>query len=206
MTKTSLPWFASIVEYFHLREIDAIIVQFKPAFVDRPEIWMQYHVAVVRYNEGITVHTEFIWQRKFTDVVDWHVRTSNPEQCVIRRICHVVVIDIMIEYRCAHRSQQSIFLPSGSIQGRWVLFNVLVLVQLHRANTRMKNSFDNISFPLQYSLRGANTSLSWNKSEGLRYLIHSRSLQCRGVQSVSQNQGCNRSLANIIQTYIFYRV
>lgn len=133
----TLPWSASVVEYLHLREVDAVIVQFKPAFVHRPEIGMQYYVAVVRYNEGITVHTEFIWQRKFTDVVDWHVRASNTEQRVVRRICHVVGIVTVTEYWSAHRNQQTIFLPSGSVQRGRVLFNIFILVQLRKANTRI---------------------------------------------------------------------
>lgn len=56
-----LPWSAPIIKYLHLREVNAVIIQFKSAFVDRPEIWMQYHIAVVRHNEGVTVDAEFVW-------------------------------------------------------------------------------------------------------------------------------------------------
>lgn len=34
--RVTLPWSASVVKYLHLREVDAIIVQFELAFGDRP--------------------------------------------------------------------------------------------------------------------------------------------------------------------------
>lgn len=146
----ALPWFATIIKYLHLCKIDAVIIQFKPAFVDWSEIWMQYHVTVVRHNESITIHAEFVRQRKFADVVDRHVCTGYAEQCVIRHICHVVSIALAFEHRGAHRSQQSIFLPLGGIQGGRVLFNVLIFMQLRKTIARMKNSFNNnISFPFR---------------------------------------------------------
>lgn len=143
---------------------------------------MQYHVAIVGHNESVTVHAELVWQRKLADVVDRHIRAGNAKQRVTRRICHVVAIALAIEHRCAYGSQQPIFLPGGGVQSRRIFLNVLAFVQLRRAIKRMKNSFDdNILSPSQYSLRGANSSLGWNKSEGPRYLIHSRSLQCRSI-------------------------
>lgn len=122
------PWPASVIEYLHLCEVDAVIIQFKPAFIDRPEIWMQYYVAIVGYDEGVTIHAKLIRQRKLADVVDWHVCASHAEQRVIRCMCHVVAIVLAIEHRRTHRSQQPVFLPGGSIQGGRVLLNVLILV------------------------------------------------------------------------------
>lgn len=76
---------------------------------------MQYYVAVVGYDEGVTVHAELVWQRKLANVVDWHVRAGYAEQRVIRCICHVVTIALAIEHRRTHRNQQLVFLPGGSI-------------------------------------------------------------------------------------------
>jgi hypothetical protein len=40
---------------------------------------MQYHVAVIRYDEGVAVHAELVWQGKFADVVNWYVCASYAE-------------------------------------------------------------------------------------------------------------------------------
>ena len=81
MTETLryIPRLAFVVKYLYFRKIDAIIVQFKLAFVIWPEVWMQYHIAIIGYNKGVAIHAEFIWQRKFANVINQHVCASNAE-------------------------------------------------------------------------------------------------------------------------------
>lgn len=76
---------------------------------------MQYYIAVIGYNKGVAIHAEFVRQRKFADIVNRHVCAGHTEQCVIRRICHVVALTI--KHRCAHGSQQPVFLPGCGVQG-----------------------------------------------------------------------------------------
>lgn len=96
---------------------------------------MQYHVTVIGHDEGVAIHTELIRQCELADVVDRHVRAGHAEQLVLRHTCFIVAAAPMIKHGCAHRSQQSIFLPGSRVQDGRILLNVLVLAKLCRAIT-----------------------------------------------------------------------
>lgn len=91
---------------------------------------MQYHIAVVRHDEGVAVHAEFVRQRELADVVDRHVRAGHAEQ--IRRTCLIVAVALAIEHGRAHGSEQSVLLPGGGVQNGRVFLDILVFVQLRR--------------------------------------------------------------------------